>query len=419
MATYDQTPGSTPDPNDQTNTTTATQTGNNLATQTGNNLTTQTGAPISNKYAFKQCPRFDPVYYRGWAAEVRDAFAERNWTEYLLPQNQDFTPDPRILVQAKAFLSQAISYEHKAGMEHCTTAAEMFNSLEQQYGQITPEDEMRLETQLIHMRKQATDTIEQHITKFKALISAVMAQQDAPHKYSNSKRNQFFIASLEYAFIDDEPWEGLVPYLGASWSTMTPERLYAATQTYYYAHILPRKLKKSTATPNATEGNVYWTKSTSKNPNTNTSNREQPQNRGRNDKFNNFNNRSNHYNNPNPSNFNNSNSNFNNPNNPSKSNNSNTPDNSNNPNNSNNSSNSNNRPREKYDGSKYCFHHRQPGHSTESCRAKLRDETYLQFQQFTNQQSPDHRANLISNIRAFHTSTDNDTWVYDSCCTEQ
>src|SRR5271154_4613087 len=202
--------------------------------------TTQTGSSSSSKYAFKQCPRFEPTYYLGWASEVRDAFAERDWTEYLIP-TEGFVPNPQIVARAKAFLSQAISYEHKAGMEHCKTAGEMYKSLDKQYGTATCEDELRLETQLIYLRKSATDTIEQHISKFKLLIASVMAQQADDNKYRKDKRNQLFLATLEYAKIPDENWQGLVPYLGRTWTDMEPESLFAATRTFYYAHILPTK----------------------------------------------------------------------------------------------------------------------------------------------------------------------------------
>ena len=37
--------------------------------------TTQTGA---SKHAYKQCPPFDPTFYRAWASEVTLAFAERS-----------------------------------------------------------------------------------------------------------------------------------------------------------------------------------------------------------------------------------------------------------------------------------------------------------------------------------------------------
>ena len=211
------------------------------------------------------------------------------WTEYLLPQNQEFVPEPRILAQAKAFFSQAISHEHKAGKERCTTVAEMFNSLEQQYGQIITEDEMRLETQLINARKHTTDTIEQHITKFKALFSAVMAQQDARYKYSNRKTQPILYRFSRIRFNRRRTMGRTRPIsrrILVQHDTRTTLRRNPATQTDYCAHILPRTLKKSTT--NAVEGNVYWTKNTSKNPTANTSNRRQSQNRGRYDKSNNF-----------------------------------------------------------------------------------------------------------------------------------
>src|SRR5213075_836286 len=98
----------------------------------------------NTKFAFKQLPKFDPVHYRAWASDVRDAFAEREWNDYLSPLSNDpestpaSTPmaelKPHITVQAKAFISQSIPYEHKYGLEGYTTAAEIFHALEQKYG---------------------------------------------------------------------------------------------------------------------------------------------------------------------------------------------------------------------------------------------------------------------------------------------
>src|ERR1700685_2862682 len=89
MAEQQQTPANTPGPTD----------------------TTQTGAA---RFAYKQCPTFDPTFYRAWASEVALAFAEREWSNYLTPPDGDsddeseFIPDPKIALKARAFLSQTI-----------------------------------------------------------------------------------------------------------------------------------------------------------------------------------------------------------------------------------------------------------------------------------------------------------------------
>src|SRR5271169_6775941 len=334
MASQQTTPASTPGPND----------------------TTQTGA---SKYAYKQCPPFDPTFYRAWASEVTLAFAEREWTSYLItpdndPDNLDetFVPNPMVALRARAFLSQAIDFKYKAGMEHCETAAELFSSLQEQYGSTTREDEFRLETQLMFMRKLGTDSIDTHIAKFKTLIASVMAQQDASSKYKNDKRNQYFLATLEYSEIEDEKWETLIPFLGNTWKSMTPESLFSATRTYYYAHILPKKKKSTTTeTSNAVEGSVYWTQGNSRNTNSsgnsnnfgnsNRGGRGGRGGRGRGGKsnYNNYGNSNNG--NSNNGNFNNGNS---------------------------SSNNSNNQPpRDKFDPTQFCHYHGKPGHSSESC----------------------------------------------------
>src|SRR5271169_1148407 len=331
----------------------------------------------STKYAFKTCPRFDPNYYLVWANDVHLAFEERDWEEYLLPPDPEsaFTPDPRIMTRAKAFLMEAIPYEHKVSMTKLTSAAAIFTSLEEQYGSATREDEFRLETQLMLMRKLATDTVDEHIAKFKTLIATTMAQQDENRRYKNDKRNQLFLATLEYSEIEDENWERFIPSLGNTWKDMTPESLFATTRTYYLAHILPKKKKTtSTTTTDSVEARVQRTDANPHGNNTNSSGNRggRSQSRGRGGKFNNFGNRSNSGNNSgnnygnNSNNYGNNSGNYGN-------NSGNNYGNSRSSNYGNNQHHSNDKPREKYDPTKYCHIHNAPGHSTETCRAKFRD----------------------------------------------
>src|SRR5204863_4376404 len=38
----------------------------------------------TSRFAYKELPKFEPKYYRQWARVVRDAFAERDWNDYLI-----------------------------------------------------------------------------------------------------------------------------------------------------------------------------------------------------------------------------------------------------------------------------------------------------------------------------------------------
>jgi gag-polypeptide of LTR copia-type len=339
-------------------------------TPTPSGDTAQSGtsaATTSTKYAFKQIPTFNPTYYRRWASDVQDAFGERRWTDYLTyPPAQDFEPDNYILVRAKAFISQAIPYEHGAGIEGCTTAAEIFNSLQQHFGSASREDELRLESQLMTLRKIGSDNIDQHIAKVEKLIAAIMAQQAADKKYDNDKRNQLFLQTITHAKIEGEDWSGFVPYLGRSWHTMTPQAVFAEARIFYNSRVLPNK---TTPTPpntsNAVEGSVYMTQGR----NANFSNRGQPHNRGGRGGNPNYNNNSHNRSNHGNSNYGNSNykgnSNYH----------------------GSNDRSQQQQTRDKYDPTKICQFHGGPGHSTEVCRDKFNDPKFMEFYNSQSSQS--------------------------------
>jgi hypothetical protein len=308
--------------------------------------------------------------FRLWDTDVRLAFAERDWLDYLVPpHDEDFKFDPRIALKFRAFLSHSIPFEDESGIEHYETAAEIYASLKEQHGSRTREDELRLEIQLIHLRKTGSDSIDDHIAKFKTLIASVMAQQDPSSKYKNDKRNQLFLATLEYSDIEYEKWEMFIPFLGNTWTTMTPDSLFSATKTYYHAHILPKKKKSGQVSGNTVEGSAYFTQVS----NSNSGN-------------------SGNYN------YNNNNNN-------------------NNGGGGGGGNNKNDRSYYEYDSSKYCVFHSAPGHSTDECRAKLQDESYLDW--LKSQKNPSARGNRTGVVKSLRTlSEDEDIWVYDSCCTD-
>src|SRR5271169_6820622 len=199
-----------------------------------------TAQPKPKRFAYKQLPTFNPTYYRAWATDVQDEFAERDWSAYLTsPTDTTVILDPAITVQAKAFLNQSISYEHKAAIEHCTTAAQIWLVFQQRYEYQSREDELYLEGQLLDFKKLATDTIDQHITKFDNLISSILAQQPLAQQYDNSKINRYFLRTLETANIKEEDWKQLIPFLGKTALLMTKDQLFAETRTYYNTHIQP------------------------------------------------------------------------------------------------------------------------------------------------------------------------------------
>jgi hypothetical protein len=351
----------------------------------------------------KHLPQFNPTYYLAWASDVRDAFEDRGWTSYLItpttPPNMAsaantpssaentttaFTPDPAIVNKARAFLKAAIPYEYKPGLETYSTAAEIWTALEQQYASTSREDELRLESQLMDLRKSKSDTIDQHIQKYSSILSSVLAQQQPDRRFDNAKINSFFLRSLENSNIPDEDWKGFITFLGKTWLTATKEQLYSDARTYYNAHIQPY-LKE----PDSNDSRVLAIHNTPQATPPRTGNR----------------------------NFN-------------------KPTNDRTPRNTRGNTNDNRSPRQRQASLRpdlWCDYHRSSGrHSTSECRAKLNDPEYLQFhqqKQKSQQLPPDYQPPLVyatttpeervNTIRAYKTASSSPkSWIYDTACTE-
>jgi hypothetical protein len=215
---------------------------------------------MSTKYAYKELNKFDHLYYRPWSDTVKDAFAERDWTDYLITPapvvtpavlNQDgtiatpgftvtFTPDASISARAKAFLTQSLDYKYRFGLEKCTSAAEIWEIFLVRYGQRSRDDELRLEAELLSLVKSATQTLDQYIEKFDNLISNIRAQQEPEQQWDDRKVNMHFIRTLELSNIPNEDWRAWSTYLGSTHTTMSHDSLQAACRTYYTTHMLPR-----------------------------------------------------------------------------------------------------------------------------------------------------------------------------------
>jgi hypothetical protein len=209
----------------------------------------------STKFAFKELPKFTPPYYRQWASVVKDAFAERDWNDYLVtPESKQsdpgssktaeptpFVADPSISARAKAFLSQSIDFKYQPSIESCKTAAEIWTVFLQRYGTKSREDELRLEAELLSLVKLSTETLDEFIERFDNKISAIRAQQELSQRWDDHKINMHYLRSLEYSKIEDEDWKAFVTYLGNTWLSLSNDSLQANTRIYYTAHIEPYK----------------------------------------------------------------------------------------------------------------------------------------------------------------------------------
>ena len=243
----------------------------------------------TSRFAYKELPKFEPRFYRQWARVVNDAFAERDWNDYLVtpapiavPSTEagqsttstGFIPDASTSARAKAFLSQSIEFRYQPSIESCETAAEIWTVFLQRYGQRSRDDELRLEAELLSLVKLSTQTLDEYIEKFDAIISSIRAQQEPAQRWDDRKVNMHFIRSLELSNIKNEDWKAWSTYLGSTHQTMSHDSLQSACRTYYATHMAPLK---------ALQPQEYaYTASTSPTaPNANTSSQTPSSGRGR------------------------------------------------------------------------------------------------------------------------------------------
>src|SRR5438046_1943169 len=210
----------------------------------------------TSRFAYKELPKFEPRYYRQWARVVKDAFAERDWNDYLItpapitvPSTEAgqsatitaFSPDASITARAKAFLSQSIEFRYQPSIETCETAAEIWSVFLQRYGQRSRDDELRLEAELLSLLKLSTETLDEYIEKFDNLISSIRAQQEPNQRWDDQKVNMHYIRSLELSNIKNEDWKAWSTYLGSTYQTMSHDSLQSACRTCYPTHMAPLK----------------------------------------------------------------------------------------------------------------------------------------------------------------------------------
>jgi len=138
------------------------------------------------KYAIKTLKEFDPKFYRQWASQVKNAFAER-WNNYLVapalsPPSEDidtsdlakqpeFVPEPHTTALAKAFLTQSIPYLYQPNIESCTTAEQTWSVFLELYGMRSQEIELNYELDTLNLTKLSTESINDFIDKFENELS--------------------------------------------------------------------------------------------------------------------------------------------------------------------------------------------------------------------------------------------------------
>jgi len=195
---------------------------------------------------YKRCPQFDPEYYYGWATEVQAAFAERNWVQYLDPtqETETKTITPEGTIKAFGFLYAGIPLKYKMKITECTTAAEIWTALKQEFTIRNRDDELRLEEAIISIRKTGEEDLNTYITRFETTVSQAMNALPQNQRWDAAKINKYFINSLEKSNIVDEDWKGFSNRVQYNYTTFTFHNMLAEARTWYNSYILPNKEQK-------------------------------------------------------------------------------------------------------------------------------------------------------------------------------
>ena len=227
-----------------------------MSTSTGDNPTfitpnvpspTPTPAPLpiaepiasTKHYSYKKLPTFNPRTYYAWRSDVKIAFQERKWLDYLEPPDPEIKPlNQAIVNSAHAFIYESIPADYKMKVINCRTAYEVWDVLEMEFGARTKEYELSLQYTLVDMRKSASEDIDKFIQRFERISGELSQLRN--HQLDASDLNTMFVRSLDHANIPNEAWERWVTRLGRSYLTMRTNELFSDARSFYSSYILPK-----------------------------------------------------------------------------------------------------------------------------------------------------------------------------------
>jgi len=207
---------------------------------------------MSTVKLYKKLPTLDPDQFNAWSIAVNSAFEYHKWSEYLLPPSSTLpeTPEtstesttpvptgrnPEIEIITRAYLIEAIPFRMYSKFHGCNYTHEIWNALNQEYSFRSREDQLRLEGQLIAVRKAADETLDQFIERFEKLSSKY---KDQDPLCPADRINSYFLQALERSSIKHEKWSGFITYLGRGWPDLTERQMHAQARSYYSFHIEP------------------------------------------------------------------------------------------------------------------------------------------------------------------------------------
>src|SRR5580704_13889593 len=135
---------------------------------------------MSDLKLFKKPPPLDTEHFQGWSIIIQKAFAYHGWSHYLYtteetietttsssdrpstdPIAPQFKPEQEAAAYAFLLLAIPVTLSHK--VQYCTTAAEIWKNLNQEFNRKTRYDKLHSKALVSEVRRNTEESLETFI----------------------------------------------------------------------------------------------------------------------------------------------------------------------------------------------------------------------------------------------------------------
>jgi hypothetical protein len=203
----------------------------------------------------KKIHDFNVKYYAAWAIEAHEALVEHGWMRWIDPatttkeiKEEDGSEIDNVeWLHAKALLSQSIEYKHKNRTHDCTTAAEIWSALGDEFAYRSHEDEQRYKALLSQIHKTSAKDLKASIAQFEELAAqAGNAISNPLPRLDSININSVFLNALEYPDIPGEDWGMFPTRIGDKCLKANPCQSYADARIYHSSRFPCKRLEQAT-----------------------------------------------------------------------------------------------------------------------------------------------------------------------------